>query len=302
MQPEIPLAVASRAAQRETMKLWDGEISYLEWGSSGPSLLFSHATGFNAETYRALLEPLSARFHVYATDQRGHGFTSLPPLSPQDWIIYRDDTLRFLDGLDGRPMILAGHSMGAIVSVMAALLRPDLVRGLVLVEPVFVPGDALTRLLMSWNARLGNSGPSLAERAVKRRAEFDSLEAAQSAYQGRGAFRSWPNEMLRDYLKGGLLPMEDGRVRLACSPAWEAETFRSTPIGAAKLSRGLRCPAAIVYGGMSTTCSDAQARLFARGRKGTRRVRVAKATHFLPMEYPHIVRAEIERMADTLGV
>ena len=54
---------------RETMKLWDGEVSYLEWGSPAPSLLFSHATGFNAETYRMLLQPLSDRFHLYASIQ-----------------------------------------------------------------------------------------------------------------------------------------------------------------------------------------------------------------------------------------
>src|ERR1700749_1234483 len=172
-----PSATSSSAEmnqpQRETMKLWDGEVSYLEWMGAGPPLLFSHATGFNAETYKSLLQPLSERFHVYAEDQRGHGFNSLPaePGSAKDWTIYRDDLIRFLDGFDGRPMILAGHSMGATVSLMAAMMRPDLVRGLVWIEPVFIPGSPLYWLFAKLHmARRGD--PDLASRAEKRRAEF----------------------------------------------------------------------------------------------------------------------------------
>jgi pimeloyl-ACP methyl ester carboxylesterase len=284
---------------RETMKLWDGEISYLEWANRAPPLLFSHATGFNAQTYRTLLQPLADRLHIYATDQRGHGFNSLPALpgTATNWTIYRDDTIRFLDGLDGRPMILAGHSMGATTSVMAALLRPDLVRALVLIEPVFVPAKwswvHIRRALRFWDRE-----PHLADRAEKRRDIFDSLDAAENAYRGRGAFKTWPDAVLHDYLRGGLLPVENASgLRLACKPAWEAETFRNTPFGITALATRLRCPVTIIYGGLSTTCSDAEARRFARNHAGTRRVRIAKATHFLPMEYPDVVRSEIARIA-----
>ncbi len=285
--------------QREAMKLWDGEVSYLEWALRAPALLFSHATGFNALTYRTLLQPLSDRLQIYATDARGHGFTSLPavPGSAKDWTIYRDDTIRFLDGLDGRPMILAGHSMGATASVLAALHRPDLVRALVLVEPVFAPAK------WSWpyiqrRLQFGKGGNILAERAEKRRDTFDSIESAEASYRGRGAFKTWPQIVLGDYLRGGLLPVEgDARLHLACKPAWEAETFRSVPLGVTSLATRLRCPVTIIYGGLSDACSDAEARRFARNHAGTRRVRIAKATHFLPMEYPDVVRSEITRIA-----
>ena len=45
--------------------------SQVEWAAHAPALLFSHATGFNAQTYHTLLQPLSDKFHIYATDQRG---------------------------------------------------------------------------------------------------------------------------------------------------------------------------------------------------------------------------------------
>lgn len=288
--------------QRETMKLWDGEISYLEWGTAGPSLLFCHATGYNAETYRSLLQPLSEKMHVYATDARGHGFTSLPatPGIAKDWIVYRDDTIRFLDGLDGRPMIIAGHSMGATAGVLAALLRPDLVRALVLIEPVFAPAHSFRRRIMR-ALPIRRRIPDLAERAQRRRDTFDSFEQVFSAYKGRGAFQTWPDEVLLDYLKGGLLPVEDSsRVRLACPPAWEAQTFGSAPYGVTGMVGRLQCPVTILYAGHSNTCPDSEAAQFARNHKGTRRVRIAKASHFLPMEYPDQTRAEILRIARLL--
>lgn len=284
--------------ERETMKLWDGEISYLEWRSPGPSLLFSHATGFNAETYRMLLQPLSDRFHIYAVDQRGHGFNSLPTEEgmAKDWIIYRDDLIRFLDGLDGRPMILAGHSMGATVSLMVALMRPDLVRGLVLIEPVFMPGSRFHWMLARW--RLAQRGdPDLAERAARRRDTFESFEFVERGYRGRGAFKTWPDQMVHDYLKGGLLPTEDGQMRLACAPAWESQTFRLAPRGVTNTVRGLRCPVTIIHAGRNSTCPESEALRFRRNHRQTRRVLVEKATHFLPMEYCDTVQKEIARMA-----
>lgn len=289
--------------QRETMQLPDGEVSVLEWPAEGPRLLFSHATGFNAETYRSLLQPLSDKIHVLAPDARGHGFTSLPAIAgmAKNWTIYRDDLVRFLDGLDGKPIILAGHSMGATVSVLTALLRPHLVRGLVLIEPVFAPAQSLGRKIMSalpFKQRI----PDMAERASRRRDTFESFDAAFDSYKGRGAFKTWPDEILRDYLKGGLFPAGEGRVRLACVPAWEAQTFASAPYGITSMVQRLQCPVTILYAGESNTCPDSEAARFRRNHKGTRRVRVNKASHFLPMEYPDITRDEILRMAKMLDV
>lgn len=290
--------------RRETMQLGDGEVSFLEWESEGPKLLFSNATGFNAETYRTLLQLLSGKMHIFATDARGHGFTSLPttPGIVKDWIVYRNDLVRFLDGLDGKPMILAGHSMGATVSVLAALQRPDLVRGLVLIEPVFAPRLTLwQRLLRALSPSYRT--PPLAERAARRRDKFDSPDAIFEAYKGRGAFQTWPDQVLRDYLEGGVFLVDDSNcVRLACAPAWEAETFSSTPFGIISMVGRLQCPVTILYAGQSSTCPDSQAALFARNYKGTRRVRMAKASHFLPMEYPDVARDEIWRMAKMLDI
>lgn len=285
---------------RKAIPLPGGAVSYLEWEGGGPSLHFAHATGFNAETYRSLLAPLAGEFRILASDARGHGFTTLPPTPgpPRGWTVYRDDLLRVLDALDASPIILCGHSMGATVSLMVAALRPARVRALVLLEPVMVPRFAyLLRFLA--RATGANPGLSLAERAEQRRERFPSHEAALAAYTGRGAFRSWPAEMIADYLKGGLVADgPDGSVRLACPRDWEAATFRATPYGIARLARRVKCPIVVLRGTIASTCFASEAALLARA--GARVVTVEAASHFLPMEHAQLARDEIERLADGL--
>jgi pimeloyl-ACP methyl ester carboxylesterase len=285
-------------AARKLLPVPEGAISCLEWEGTGPLVHFAHATGFNAETYRNLLTPLAERFRIAAADQRGHGFSTLPasPGRAKGWKVYRDDLVQILDRLADGPVILSGHSMGGTVSLMAAALRPERVAGLVLVEPVMIPR---TTAIFQFLSRFGNGGnprSSMADRAAQRRNSFPSFEAALTAYTGRGAFRTWPSCIVADYLRGGLVEDPAAHaMRLACRPAWEAETFRSTPFGAAALARRLKCPITVLYGTIASTCAASEVRILARA--GARLVKVEGASHFLPMERPELVREEIVRLA-----
>lgn len=284
---------------RKKMTLADGDVSYLEWEADAPLVHFTHATGFNAQTYRALLTPLQGRFRVTAADQRGHGFSTLAAVpGPQAaWTNFVPDLERLLDGLSATPAILGGHSMGAIVSMMVAVRHPERVRGLVLVEPVLVPhySRQITRI-MKFFGRAPPPNSNLAEMAAKRRAIFPSFEMALSSYRGRGAFKSWPDETVADYLRGGLLPTGNGtEMRLACEPAWESSIFQHAPPGIARLASKVRCPLTLIYSG-NGTAREREVRIVARRHGAARLVQVPETTHFLPMERPDIVQHEIERM------
>lgn len=289
---------------RKDLSLADGAISTLEWGGDGPLLHFAHANGFNAQTYTSLLQPLSGRFHIVASDARGHGFSRLPTPDgfAAGWACFRDDLIGLLDGLAAGPAILAGHSMGGVMSLMAAAMRPDLVAGLVLVEPVFVPAMAPMMMRLSRIMRR-EAEPHLADRAAKRRDVFDSADEIERSYRGRGAFKHWPDTMLHDYVEGGSVMTEDGRVRLACSPRVEAACFRSAPVARYRLASQIRCPVTLIHGeGPGSTCSPASARAFAKRKPDTRIVALKGVGHFLPMQRPEVVREEINALADRIGV
>jgi pimeloyl-ACP methyl ester carboxylesterase len=278
---------------RKNAESGGGTMSYLEWPGGGLPLNFTHANGFNAETYTSILAPLADDFHLLACDQRGHGFSSLPatPGLARNWTIFRDDLIAFLNRIAGAPVILAGHSMGATASLMAAAATPGRVRALVLFEPV----------LMTPVARQGaNPSPDLAERSLRRRATFPSPEAALESWRGRGIFRAWSDQMVEDYVRGGLKPSPDGTWTLTCTPAWESECFRETPTSISRFASALRCPITIVYGTIISTTFESEIAEIVRVRPDVRVVKVDGASHFLPMEHPEIVREEIARMRERL--
>jgi len=289
--------------KRRSMPFDDGAISYLEWTyapKNAPLLVFAHANGFNAFTYRSLLAPLSERFRIVALDMRGHGLTTLPTERSlvRRWKIYRDDLLRFVAQLGDEPKILAGHSLGASASLMAAALRPETARALVLIEPV-LPSNKLAAL--AWYAGifgLEDKYLPLVPPAKRRRAKFTSREAAVASFRGRGAFRTWPDQMVADYVEGGTVEDGEGGFRLACAPQWEATNFSIYPFNIANLGRKVRAPMTVLYGTEHSTASDDLLRQLVKGRANAKVVRVPGASHFLPMEQPDLVRSEIVSAAE----
>jgi len=290
--------------QKRNISLRDGELSFLEWKASDalPPLHFAHANGFNAATYRELLSPLATRFHIRAWDARGHGSTSLAasPADLHSWYPYRDDMIAMLEdfvGQAGAPVLLAGHSMGATTSLLAAAKRPDLVRGLFLIEPVIMPLSV--RILSQISRFLGIhfNRPVLIQGTRRRRAVFASREEMLERYRGRGAFRTWPDKVVKDYIEGGTRLRDDGQVELTCAPAWEAANFSAqghNPYAALKQYKG---SLTLLYAGKNSTCiPPAPTRISNRGGD-TQVTRVDDATHFLPMEKPQLVRDALIALA-----
>ncbi|HEX4079427.1 MAG TPA: alpha/beta hydrolase [Rhizomicrobium sp.] len=276
---------------RRSIAIEAGSMSCLEWeGKHHCTMVFAHANGFNARTYRILLAQLSDSLRLFACDLRGHGFSALPagPGLAKGWTVFGRDLVALAAQISESPLLLAGHSLGATASLIAATLAPRQVRAVVLVEPVLIPP-----------IDVGNREPSnnLALRAAQRRSTFPSFEAARGAFRGRGIFASWPDDVLDDYLAGGLTDDGAGTLRLACSPEWEAEIFREAPRGIAGIAGHVSCPIFIVRGRIASTASDDQIDEILRLRPDTRVTTIERASHFLPMEMPEPVREEIRRAA-----
>jgi pimeloyl-ACP methyl ester carboxylesterase len=276
--PETPRANRLTLAGRG-----HGAMAYLDFGDPARpvDLVFLHANGFNAQTYRRLLAPLAERFRILAIDQRGHGGTDLETRREGrgDWLDLRDDLLAFLAALDLEGVVLSGHSMGATVSLLAADTEPGRCRRLVLFDPVLIP------------ARPGTSAEDspMVQAAERRRAVFPSRADAVSAYRGRGAFRTWPDPILEDYVAAGFHDLPGGDVTLACTPAWEAFGYATQghqPRAQAALLRAA-VPADILCAETASTChvNDPDA----LDEERTRIATIPGSTHFLPMERPDLV-------------
>lgn len=269
-----------------------GAMAVLDFGPEDRpvDVVFSHANGFNARTYRSILAPLAGELRILAVDMRGHGASTLPadPETHGGWNAFRDDLLAFLDEETDGPVVLAGHSMGGTSSLLAAAHEPARVKALALFDPVVFP-VGVERDTMTDNP--------LAEGALRRRAVFASKASVVEAYTGRGAFRTWRPEQLADYAEGGFRETAAGEVTLTCAPAWEASNFRTHNYDPWAAFRATRCPIRILRAEVASTArlDEGQAELEATGR--VRVDLIPGTSHFLPMERPDLVRETLRDLA-----
>jgi pimeloyl-ACP methyl ester carboxylesterase len=265
-----------------------GDTQGLEFGPQDRPIdvVFSHANGFNARTYRTILSPLAGALRILALDQRGHGLSGLAPIEGRvSWDDVAEDLMAVLETLDLRDVVLAGHSMGGTISLLAAAAAPQRVRGLALFDPVVMPPDLVAQ------SRAGELAASpLVQGALRRRSVFPSHEAVVAAYTGRGAFRTWSADMLADYVADGFRATADGQVELTCSPAWEASNFTAHAHDPWAAFAAVDRPIHILRAENGSTCriEGREAELTAAGN--VRVETIPGTSHFLPMERPDLVR------------
>ncbi|WP_396594665.1 alpha/beta hydrolase [Brevundimonas sp. R86498] len=275
-----------------TSRWGSGDMAVLDFGDPGRpvDLIFSHANGFNAATYRSLLAPLASSLRILAPDLRGHGASRLPTRTEgrRDWHDHRDDLAALLDAFPGPPVVMAGHSMGGTASLLAAAERPDRVSQLVLFDPVIWAGATALVFRLPVLRRLSDRIP-LVRGARRRRARFDSREAALESWRGRGAFSGWPDPVLIDYIGDGLRPEGDGFM-LSCAPEWEASNYMAQGHDPWRAMRTYRKPVRILK---AATGSITQVPDRPRGLDHVKAETVPGTGHLFPM-----VRADIVR--DTL--
>ena len=249
-----------------------------------PGVLFVHATGFCKEVWEPVLEEVAQLGRAPAAltmDQRGHGDSGTPPL-PYSWEALGQDVSAVLRGRPG-PWIGVGHSSGGAAVAMAEINRPGSFAGLMLIEPIVFPGP---------HRRL-EDGPMSAV-ALRRRDGFASPEAAYENFSGKGPFSGWDDRALRAYVRGGLRRAGADEWRLKCSPQSEAEFYREgNNHGTWERLGEVSCPVRLISGAASTSHPPAVVAAQAEQIRNVETIVVAGATHFVPMEQPAAVAAQI---------
>ena len=272
------------------------EDPWRDWGGDGPTLHFAHGNGFPPETYRLLLDALTERFHVVSAAARPI-WSVAPAESLHDWNELADDLRRELRSRHLNGVVGVGHSLGGVLSLLAAAREPALFSAVVAIDPVLFTGA----MALVWGAmkRLGiGHRLAIARRARGRRSHWPDRDSVRESYRGKAIFRTWRRDVFEDYIRAGTDPAPDGGVRLRYPPAWEARIFEITPHDLWRSLRGVGVPVLILRGEHSDTFTDAARRRALRTLPHARAVVVPDTTHFLPMERPHEVAEEISELAD----
>ncbi len=107
-------------------------LNYSDSGGDGPPVVFSHGFLMDQSMFGQQVAALAPNYRVITWDERGHGGTTAPG-SFSYWDSAKD-VLGLLDHLGVDRAVLAGMSQGGFLSLRAALLAPERVRGLVLID------------------------------------------------------------------------------------------------------------------------------------------------------------------------
>lgn len=259
-------------------------------------VIWLHANGLNAATYRHTLAPLDARLRVLAVDQRGHGGTpqAREVVDRRDAYDLRDDLLALLEIVASeRPVVLAGHSLGGCISLLAAAEAPHRVRGIALFDPVVLSRAAVSATEATQNMIVPDS--PLAEKARTRRKIYPSRQAVLDSYHGRAIFKTWPDAALDGYVAAGFREVSGG-VELTCAPEWEASNFTAHGHDIWGAMARVQAPLVIYRAEQGSTCSITSAADFPRPAGQVEVITVPGTTHFLPIERPDLVqKALLER-------
>lgn len=115
-------------------RLGDIVVHHDESGpADAPLLVLVNSLGTDLRVWDPLLPKLGARFRHLRYDKRGHGLTDATP-GPYAMPQLAEDLARLLDAKGERGALVCGLSIGGMIAQSLAVARPDLVRGLILMD------------------------------------------------------------------------------------------------------------------------------------------------------------------------
>ncbi len=271
-----------------------------DWGGSGPALHFAHANGFPPGTYRKLIDELTNHHHVFSMAARPLWPDSRPRVL-RDWSPLVEDLRAELDRRGVRGIVGVGHSLGAVISLLAAAADPGLFSTVVAIDPIIFTG---TRSLFWGTAKkLGLGGRiRLVRGALRRRVQWTDRDEARATYSSKSVFSSWDPEVLDDYLDVGIVDLPDGGVQLRYPREWEARIFAVAPHDLWGELRKVSVPTLFVQGECSDTFLDAARARVEREVPGSRAVVIVDSSHFVPMERPAELAQVIEEFLQEEGL
>ena len=284
--------------KREVYTNSKGEnFSYLMHGNSEAEnlIFFFHATGFNAETYNNFLSNLSKKlgenYKIVSLDQRGHGLSlaNADPGKLTTWNSFVKDAKDFVQTFSSKKLYFSGHSMGAIIALKLSTEFSEISR-LFLIDPV-LPGPKFSAYGRLKKVLRLNKTSHMVLAAKNRRFEFASKQEAFNHFKGRGAYKSWNDDILQDYLNGGMI-VEDGKSYLSCHPHWEAEVFNTASLDTWKYIKKVKCEVFIPYALIASTMGDGARKSIQKYQNF--RLKPYDASHFLPMEKGDQLSSDIE--------
>jgi len=233
-----------------------------------------HDAGLQSSVFVDLLgatDRAASEHAAIAFDLPGHGrsggLDSLPSIAAMT------ELAQFVsDWCGAAKPLLVGHGMGALIALEWARTRRDAVAGLVLCGAGLALG--------------------IEDAAIETMRQVTRGKAPRPFDPARVCPDGGREMMRRAYMEGIQTDPRATLVDLEASRAWADDFTKAGDVS------GLDCPIAIVSGSAENEACRARAEQLAETLPKAQTTRIEGAAHFLPLEQPEALAAEISRIAE----
>lgn len=201
----------------------------------------------------------------------------------KSWKFFADDLIKHMDEQGRRDAIGIGHSLGGIVTWVAACKRPDLFKRLILIDPVILPAfwHNVMSIVPFW---LKRKILPMVDVAMRRTHEWKDKEEFRTYLHSKKVFKRFDPEVLEDYAEHGIKDHAEG-VTLSFPREWEARIYGSSPNMWGEMNTP-SCPISIIRAEFSDVITDDRwSKIKSRFKEADLR-QIDKVGHLIPFEKP----------------
>lgn len=138
-------------------------------------VVFVHGVGLKAESWYRQLPVFDTRYRCYAVDMPGHGDSELLPKSTLELEDFVTAIKAFIEDVVGEPVILVGHSLGAMTALQTAITHPQIVLGVAALNAIYDrPDDAADSIQNRAESLLDDLNQNVSDRPIARWFDGDS--------------------------------------------------------------------------------------------------------------------------------
>ncbi len=256
---------------------------------------FAHANGFPGGSYNGLLSHFTDEFKVIAIDRLGHNAKF--PVN-NNWSNLAEELIVNIEEKADSPVIGIGHSLGSILTFMAAYKRPDLFKCVIMLDPPFFWGYA-GRLfyLLKLTGLADRFTPAGKSRGRKR--TWRDMDDVKSYFHSRELFRAFDPRSLEYYIKHGVKE-SDGVYSLRYEVHKEVKIFQTMPDNISSYKNKLSVPGSIIYGETSHAVHKRSLLKFVERHHFN--LHTSPGGHLFPLEKPdaaaYVILKEIHQLTD----
>lgn len=241
---------------------------------------FAHANSFPASVYRKMLAVWQAHYRVGYIDTIGHN----PAFPVSDcWPHLVDETIAHIETHYDAPVWGVGHSLGGFMMFYAAVARPSLFRGIVILDsPLMGPLRSRGIWLAKQLGFIHKITPG--KNTLRRRDAWSQVQNVHDYFARKALFARWDPDCLGDYAEFGTEDDGKGGRRLKFRPAVEHAIYCTLPHNHPSLRGQLKVPGVFVAGRQSDVLKRSD--LVWMQRHFGLMLEQQRGSHLFPLEYP----------------